>query len=324
MVALQAGVLLLSLVYATAYLRDRFMKARVRFATPQPACSNPPSSTALGLSYTGTYRSRRWSDEENDYLLSLRAEHLNPSTGRVRRGDWQIICGKLSAMMGERIDVKVAQHQADNVMRRRRGEKPRPPRPSEEYQIHKWSEEENEILMAVRSQFLDSNGRVMMGAWANITAIVSEQLSFPVTISQASKRAKDIERKQHRRRIERGTSALEFVTTLDTNLVEAILSGEDQGKDDTTTLYKTRMAPPSKKVTKDIFRAWTLEDTKSLLSAVEEEEERIAKDGRGGSQKHRPRGFWVDIADRLNRCPTQCRNRWYWLRKIDTPLFGSE
>ena len=317
--ALELTALLLALYIALPLISESYLRRTPVKRDHSISSFEIGSGTALALSYTGTYNSRRWSDEENDYLLSLREEHTNPETGRVRRGDWKVICSKLSAMMGEKIDVKVAQHQADNVMKRRRGEK-RQRLKTDDYVIHKWSEEENEILMATRSKFLDSNGRVMMGAWANITALASEQLAFELTIPQASKRAKDIARKQERRRIERGTSALEFVTTLDKSSVEAILSGEDGREGDITTLYKTRMTPPTKRVTKDIFRAWTLDDTKRLLAAVEAQE-RVVTKGRGGSSKHRPRGFWVDVADALNRCPTQCRNRYYWLKKIDTPLF---
>ena len=279
------------------------------------------SSTVLNLAYTGTYNSRHWSEEENDFLLALREEHLNPETGKVRRGSWEIICSKLSAMTNEKVEVAVAQHQADNVMRRRQGELKRRQKNKEELMVHKWSDEENDVLMEVRKQYLDTNGRVMMGAWPNITREVSAHLGFDVGIHQASKRAKDIVRKQDRRRIERGSSALEFVTTkLDPSLVDAMLSAKQNEEDEDATLYQNTVATRDKRVTKDLFRAWSLEDTKLLVRHVEEEEERLTKEGRGGSRR-RPRGFWVDIADRLNRCPTQCQNRYSWLAKVDKPLF---
>ena len=245
---------------------------------------------------------------------------MNPETGKVRRGSWDIICSKLSRMANEKIEVKVAQHQVDNVMKRRRGAMVRRRKSKGDLLLHKWSDKENQILMEVRKQYLDANGRVLMGAWPNITREASTKLGFEVGIYQAGKRAKDIVRREERQRIERGSSNLQFTTTLDSSLVEAMLSIEDESELSDNTLYQTTLATPSRRVTKEVFRAWTHEDTQQLVDQVEEEERKLARDGISGNSR-RPRGFWVNIADRLNRCPTQCRNRYSWLKKVDTPMF---
>jgi hypothetical protein len=369
---------------------------------PSTSTSPSSSSTVLSLSssgvYTGTYTSRRWTEEENDALLKAREEMINPDTGKVRRGAWTMICGKISAMTGDRISVKVAQHQADNVLRRRRGEDLRhensKPTKDYNYLVHKWSEYENNVLMKVRAQYIRPSGRVQMGSWSNITREVSDILGFEVGIHQASKRAKDIERRHEKARAQRGGGAeFCFTTTLDASLVEQMLadtaadSGSDadadndaddkgDGKGDgegtlyttTTTLSTGRSKGIGRSGSsgdsagdgeRDIYRPWTLEDTKLLIDLVDKAEAGVQKQLKQqqqqqqqrkkarhgdntnagattptttatttggveygkGRRRPRPRGFWMDIADQLDRCPIQCRQRLYWLRKADQPLF---
>ncbi len=239
--------------------------------------------TRLHLAYLGVYSSRDWSEEENDLLLSLRAERINPETGRVRRGGWREISSVLSMRLGEKISVEKAQHQADNVKKRRerRASKKSVSEPAASGKLHKWSSRESDMLMLIRSRYLDKNGRVAMGSWAKICDEATMELGFKLTVSQAMKRVQDILRKT----------------------AEQEVSGE----------------------AKDQYRGWNLEDTRQLVEYVKRadgsDDDADMAVGAAAAQR-RPRGFWIEIAQRLNRCPVMCRERYYWLERANAPLFS--
>ena len=165
-------------------------------------CLSKRLSTRLHLSYLGVYSSRNWSEEENGLLLVLRSERINPETGRVRRGGWKEISSILSARLGEKISVEKAQHQADNVMRRRKRKallnntSKKLTKLSTSGKMRKWSSRENDVLMLIRSRNLDNNGRVT-GSWGKICneATAELGLSKNLTVAQAMKRVKDIQRR---------------------------------------------------------------------------------------------------------------------------------
>ena len=142
--------------------------------------------------------------------------------------------------------------------------------------------------MKIRGRFLDKNGRVAKGSWATICEEATLELGFTLTVTQAMKRVKDI-------------------------------------------LRKTSMQDADDK-DKELYRGWNLEDTRQLVEYVrraegkeeDHDEDVYNEDGysTAGVQPRRPRGFWMEIAQRLNRCPAMCRERYYWLEKANAPMFS--
>ena len=120
--------------------------------------------------------------------------------------------------------------------------------------------------------------------------------------------------------------------------------------DDGITVHSLSRAADS------LYRPWTPEDSALLLQIVKEMDvemhfnhieqavydKTIRKiiDGITGmdtaikssqGKKHssinrasKPRGYWVEVGNKLGRCSVQCANRYRWLMKINEPLFLSE
>ena len=125
--------------------------------------------------------------------------------------------------------------------------------------------------------------------------------------NQCEKRCESVLRKR-KREVERG------VSVLGKRRYQAVSTDGGYGGGDTMKVKRG---------------AWDNADSAHLMGAVESADR---SNGRvsigdwleGGRSSPRPRGFWVKIASSFSppRDATQCRERFYWLEKADSPLFG--